>query len=52
MFKVKITNYDGTTALYSFYNKSDVRSYLWNNGCRLKAWTVYRKGIDISKLFL
>ena len=51
MYKVSVTNYDGTKAVYTFYNSSDVQYYIDNSNSTVKYWKVIRKGKDISYQF-
>lgn len=52
MYKVTIEHYDGMAQVLSFYNKPDVRRYIWEHGCRVKNWTVNCNGKDISRQFI
>lgn len=51
MYKVSVTNYDGTKAVYTFYNSSDVQYYIDNSNSTVKHWKVIRNGKDISYQF-
>lgn len=51
MYKVSVTNYDGTKAVYTFYNSSDVQYYIDNSNSTVKYWKVIRNGKDISYQF-
>ena len=51
MYKVSVINYDGTKAVYTFYNSSDVQYYIDNSNSTVKYWKVIRNGKDISYQF-
>lgn len=51
MYSVLVTNYDGTKAVYTFYNPSDVQYYIDKSNSTVKYWKVRRNGKDISYQF-